>query len=58
MKTNRPSFGCAAAFDSEDLIELEETSLGAVSGGDGGHVVHSDIPITIRVDAPSPKLFA
>jgi len=49
MKTNRQSFESATAPDSNDLIELDESSLSQVGGG----VRISDIPITKLVDAPS-----
>ena len=53
MKTNRQFFEPTTAFDSNDLIELDEASLGKVGGG----VSHSDIPITKLADAASHKLF-
>jgi len=52
MKTNWQSFEPTTAFDSNDLIELDESSLSEVGGG----VSHSDIPITKLVDAASHRL--
>ena len=51
MKTNRKSFESATASDSNDLIELDESSLSKVGGGAGG----SDIPISKDVDKASAK---
>jgi type VI protein secretion system component Hcp len=53
MKTNRQSFESATASDSNDLIELDESSLSQVAGGASASEIH----ITKEVDKSSPKLF-
>jgi type VI protein secretion system component Hcp len=54
VKTNRQSFESATASDSNDLIELDESSLSQVAGGAANI---SDIHVTKEMDKSTPKLF-
>jgi hypothetical protein len=53
MKTNRQSFESATASDSDDLIELDESSLSQVGGG----VIHDQFVVYKRTDLASSKLY-
>jgi len=51
MKTTQQTFESATATDSNDLIELDESSLSQVAGGQGVHLSYSRIRVTNSVQS-------